>query len=165
MHDDALDDVRDRFGLRAAYFDLRGRGVDVQGKADHDGAEVERADLRACDRDDRERRAVVGARQIDLAGCLGENCADARFDDRVADFARGGTGRFGFLLGAALSLASLMSASGQNGMPGQVARQAGRKRGGEARDLLFAVFAEDPQIERAVGATGVVLGAGYRPAA
>ena len=53
-----------------------------------------------------------------------------------------------------------MSASGQNGIPDRFPVRPGGQRRREARDLLFAVFAQDPQVERAVGAPGVVLGAG-----
>ena len=75
-----------------ADFDLRGDGVDVQRETDHDGPEIERADLRARDRHDRQRRTVIRAREIDLAGRLREHGTDARFDDRVPDFTRRGTG-------------------------------------------------------------------------
>ena len=47
VHDDPFDDVRDRIGARGVDFDLRGVRIDLQREADHDRAEIERADLRA----------------------------------------------------------------------------------------------------------------------
>ena len=44
---------------------------------------------------------MVGTGEVDLAGCLREDGADARFDDRVSDFARGWTRGVGFLFGTA----------------------------------------------------------------
>ena len=41
---------------------------------------------------------MIGAGEIDLARCLREHRADAGADDRVPDFAGGGTGGVGFLL-------------------------------------------------------------------
>ena len=46
----------------------------------------------------------------------------------------------------------------------QVPRQTRGEGRGEARDLLFAVFADDPQVERAVGAAAVVLRCRRSPA-
>ena len=155
VDDDPVDDVRDRIRAVRADFDLRGDRVDVQREADHDGPEVERADLRAGDRDDRQRRAVVGAGEIDLAGCLREHRADAGADDRVPDFAGGGTRRVGFLLRAADVLGGFDVRFGAERDAREVARQARRQGRRESRDLLFAVFAQDPQVERAVGAAAL----------
>ena len=64
---DAVDDVRD--AIRGLRVDLQLGGARVDEKAERTtiGAEVEGADRRRVDRDQGERRAVVGAGEVDLA--------------------------------------------------------------------------------------------------
>ena len=64
---DAVDDVGDRVGARGVDRDLGGLRVDVDGRADHDRAEVEGPDRRRVDRDDREGRAVEGTGEVEAA--------------------------------------------------------------------------------------------------
>ena len=73
--------------------DFGGFGVDVEGEADDDGAEVERTDLGRSDRDQADLGAVVGTGQVELAGGVGEDVADPGADRGVADFGvRGAAG-------------------------------------------------------------------------
>ena len=51
-------------------------GIDLDRRADDDRAEVEGADRGGVDRDDRERRAVVGAGEVEAAGGVGEDAAE-----------------------------------------------------------------------------------------
>ena len=95
---DAVDDVGDRVGAGGVDEDFGGFGVDLEGEADDDGAEVEGADLGGGDRDERERGAVVGAGEVELAGGVGEDVADAGADQGVADFGGGRAGGAGFAL-------------------------------------------------------------------
>ncbi len=133
-----------------------GFGVDLQREADHDRAEVERADLRAGDRDDRERRAVIRAGEIDLARGVGEDGADAGADERMPDFARGGARRVASSCAPVTILAASMSASGQNGIPDRFAVSPGgrieEKRVISCSPSLRVMW----MLHRAVGARTVV---------
>ena len=139
-------------------FDLRGDRVDVQREADHDGAEVERADLRARDR----RRSTAARRCRGRPGTPCRACARARVPTPAStivcpiSLAAGHEGSASSWA-PLLSLAASMSASGQNGIPVRLPVRPGRQGRRESRDLLFAVFAHDAQVERAVGASVVVF--------
>ena len=100
--------------------------VDEQRQVHDDGPEVEGADLGAGDRRDRERRAFERAGEVDLAGGVGEDGADARADEGVADFARGGTRWFCFLLRAALGACERDVRFGAERDAGEVRGQARR---------------------------------------
>ena len=127
VHDYALDDVRDRIRPLAPDFDLCGRGVDVKRETDHDSPQIKRTDLRAGDRDDRQRRAVIRAREIDLAG----SSARARYRrprSRSYDrFHSRPDMRVQLLLGAALFLAACIVGVWAERDPRQVARQPRRQ--------------------------------------
>ena len=64
---DAFDDVGNLIGRARGDADLRRFGVDSEREVDHDGAEVEGSDVRARDRDDRERRALERPAEVELA--------------------------------------------------------------------------------------------------
>ena len=81
VEDDAVEDVRDRVRSAGVEPQLGGVLVDLEGRLDHDVAEVEGPDRRRVDRHQRERRSVVGAGEIDLALGVGEGRADAVADD------------------------------------------------------------------------------------
>ena len=110
---DAADDVGDRVGGLGVDRDLGGEGVDLDRRADDDHAEVEGADQGRVDGGDRDRRAVVGAGQVELAGRIGEHSAQAVAGDRVADFRGRRAARVFELADAGVGRGWAMSASGQ----------------------------------------------------
>ena len=68
-------------------------GIDVEGRPDDDVAEVIGAGDRRGDHREAERRALVGAGEVDLAGEVDGVGAGAGAGDRGADLASGGTAR------------------------------------------------------------------------
>ena len=98
---DAAEDVGDRVRAGGVDRGLRGRGVDADRRAHDDDAEVEGADEGGVDRHDRERRAVVGAGQVEAARRPGEGAAHPVAGQGVADRAGRRAARAGQLLGAA----------------------------------------------------------------
>ena len=83
---DAVDDVGDRVRGRGVDRDLGGMRVDLDRRADDDHAEVKGADQGGVDGDDRERGAVVGAGQVEPAGCVGRGRRRGRSRRRCGRF-------------------------------------------------------------------------------
>ena len=152
MDRDALDDVGDRIGAGGVEEDFAGFGVDLEGLADDDGADVEGADDAGGDRDDRERRAVVGAGEVDLARGVGEGGADAGAGQGAADLGGGRAGGavelFLAAVGAGAGGGGGDRGVGAEGDPGELAGDAGGQLDREVGDLLFGVGAGEIECRR-----------------
>ena len=153
-------DLRQRVGDGG---DLRGLGVDVDRDPDRDHAEV----VGAGDGRDRgheaQRRALVGAGQVDLAGDVDGMGAGAGAGDRGADLAGGRAGRRG-LLGGARVAGGAQARDRRLRAVGdalELARNPGRCRHLRAGEVLVAVVAAELQRERAVRARRVVFDARF----
>ena len=162
---DALEDVGDRVRCRAVCFRLCGNRVEAQGQADDDRADVEGSCDPGDDRDDRERIAVVGARQVEVAGDPGEHSPHSRSVGRRADLARGRAGGVGLLFVAAVG-------AGARDRPGDVCVRAFgdsdqrcqeplRQRGRDLGQVLVAVLSRQAHDQGRVGACGVVQGSRF----
>ena len=86
--------------------DLGGFGIDVKGRPDDDVAEVIGAGDRRGDHGEAERRALVGAGEVDLAGDVDGVGAGAGAGDRGADLGGGGAARVGLLCQARVARAA-----------------------------------------------------------
>ena len=108
-----------------------------------------------------ERRAVVGACQVERAGGVGEGVADS---DAEPGCGRSACGRAGGSVDLRLSclrdpftrLAWAIPASGQKGMPASFADDSRGELDREAGELLFCVCSEQPHVEGAEASRGVV---------
>ena len=119
---DPFEDLRQRIGDRG---DLGGRRVDVERRPDDDVAEVVRAGDRRGDHGEAERRAFVGAGEVDLARDVDRVGAGAGAGRRGADLGGGRAAR-ARLLGEARVARSRRAAPGPP--PGSRGRPPGSRR-------------------------------------
>ncbi len=161
---DAVDDVGDRVRALAVDEDFGGFGVDPQGEADDDGAEVEGADLAAVIATIETVGAVVGAGEVELAGGIGEDGADAGADQGAADF--GAAGQEGCQLFGCRRLRvrvpwpAAIWASEQEGTPASLPITPGGSLIEKWVISCSASLAGERGVEGGVGAGGVVERAG-----
>src|SRR4029077_11860302 len=85
---DPLDDVGDRVRAGGVDEDFGGLGVDLERVAHDHGAEVEGTGLGGGHGDDAQGGAVEGAGQVDLAGDVDQDLADAGARPGMADLTR-----------------------------------------------------------------------------
>ena len=140
---DALDDVGDRVRAGGVEEDFAGFGVDVEGEADDNGADVEGTDDAGGDRDQGDGATVVGAGEVDLAGGVGQRGADAGAGEGAADLGGGGAARAVELFLAAVGAGARRGGGDRRvraeGDAGQLAGHARRQLDREVGDLLFGV--------------------------
>ena len=156
---DALEDLGKGVGDGG---DLGGFGVDLQGGAEDDVAEVIATGNGGDDEDEGERGALVGAGEVDLAGEVEGVGAGAGAGGEFAEEAGGGAAGIGLLGEAGVgfegggfdrclrAVGDALKGGGEAGWGGEV----------EDAEVLFAVFAGEVEGEGGVGGSGGIGDAG-----